>query len=1123
MLKRMRWLPALAVTATMLNVVPGHPAMADTPSSSGGKRYTVTLLTGDVATVETTDSGCPRVTVQPVERNAVIQQTCGPNGHVHVIPARVAAQVGSVLDPTLFDVTALIDDGYDDASTQELPVIVQPAANTRMTAIGDVRPLPSIGSVAGHIPKKNPAVARQATNSLLAGAKKVWLDRKVHANALTTTGLTTTGLTTTAASATAELDHNLSQIAAPQAWDDGYTGKGVKVAVLDTGADFTHPDLAGRVADKADFTVEGGDAVDHFGHGTHVASTIAGTGAASHGERRGVAPDAQLIIGKVLDDSGSGFDSQIIAGMEWATHRADVINMSLGGSEPSDGTDPLSLSVDALSKETGALFVIAAGNNGGPISSPGAAASALTVGAVDSDDHLADFSSRGPLTNTHAAKPELVAPGVDIVAARAAGTTLGPPMDDHYVFSSGTSMATPHVAGAAALLVQRHRDWKADRLKAALVGAADPLTSSDQYAVGAGRLNAARALSGPVSDQPTVNLGTFRYPQSGTSEAKLSWTGEPTPATLDLDLDVTVTDHAGTFAPRGTATLSESRLKLKRGVTAGATLRINRGALAERPGYYTAMVTTRTPDKKVVTSTPVAFYVEPPSYDLTITSVKMPPMSADAVDWLNITVINRDDPVVYADGVSPTPGESVTLRVPAGHYSVMGGYVAYDPRIDQDLAKERGVLVGDADVSITGDRTVQLDPAQAKRVTASVDGVATRISAVDVGTLHTSRNGLVWQFAVAGFGDGEVSVASMKQPSVGSLRAYAGFALESPQGTAQPYRYNLVHEYADGVPADPTYQVTKAEQAQLARIDERFNQMDVPGMVTQLIRTGYSMDGAYLTWDLSFDLPVARTDYLSPGVVWQDEGVYGGLPAQEGARSYQPGSRQTKIWARQPLHSDWYDDPVGAEYNLCATPPSRTSGNLHVDMVMLTDQHQRADCLQGGTVGVKRTLSLYRDGKLVDSQAASRADFTVPEQAADYRLAFDVETSLILPVSTKVSTSWTFRSAGPSGTKRVPLPLLSVDYALGLDAANHPTGDAATFAVRQATRLPAQPVTSFQVWTSTDDGATWTPAQVHSDHDGYRADLPQVTAGQFVSLRVKAAADGGSGIEQTIIRAYRAG
>ena len=124
--------------------------------------------------------------MRPADENAVIRQSCGPDGHLHVIPARVASQIGSVLDPDLFDVTALIADGYDDDELRELPLIVQPAtASARVAALGDVLPLPSIGAVAGRVPKKSPATAKLATNSLLAGAKKVWLDRKVRATALT--------------------------------------------------------------------------------------------------------------------------------------------------------------------------------------------------------------------------------------------------------------------------------------------------------------------------------------------------------------------------------------------------------------------------------------------------------------------------------------------------------------------------------------------------------------------------------------------------------------------------------------------------------------------------------------------------------------------------------------------------------------------------------------------------------------------------------------------------------------------------------------------------------------------------------------------------------------------------
>ncbi|MCX5065588.1 S8 family peptidase [Micromonospora lupini] len=1116
MLRKTRWLLAVAVTATALTAVPGGTATAGpsggalpgTPGTSASPTtHTVTLLTGDVVTVRSTGSGCPQATVRPVDANTVIRQTCGPDGHLHVLPARVESQIGSTLDPDLFDVTALIADGYDDETTANLPVIVQPAtASARVAALGDVRSLPSIGAVAGHVPKKSPASAKLATNSLLAGAKKVWLDRKVHATALT------------GADERGKLDRNLGQIAAPEAWKAGYTGTGVRVAVLDTGADFTHPDLAGRVVERADFTAEGGDAVDHNGHGTHVASTIAGTGAAAHGQRRGVAPDAKLVIGKVLDDHGSGADSGIIAGMEWAAARADVINMSLGGSEADDGSDPLSLAVDGLSKQTGVLFVIAAGNSGAQISSPGSAASALTVGAVDRDDKLADFSSRGPLVNSHAAKPELVAPGVDIVAARAAGTNLQDPIDRYYESLSGTSMATPHVAGAAALLVQRHPDWTGEKIKAALVGASDPLTGIDPYAVGAGRLNAARALGGPTSGQPVVNLGTFAYPQSGTSETKLSWTGGSTPATTVLDLDVSIVNHDGQPVPRGAASLSTTRVTLKRGATAGATLRINRAALANRPGLYLATVTART-GHTVVASTPVSFFVEQPSYDVTIHTKPMPGLRDGAETWINLMVTNLTDPLLYYGGAGGTPGDTFTLRVPAGRYSVLGASIAY--YVDSDVQETTLTAAGDLDVR--GARTVTLDPAQARPVTATVDGVPTKPTRVDVTTFQTAVNGLSWWHQISGFGvPTAVRSTAIPKPTIGSRRTWAAVNMDSPAGTAKPYRYNLVHEYADGVPADPSFRVTRAEQARLARLDERFHQTDSPEMSTQLVRLGSTPDGVPVTQTYEGPMPPNRTSYLSPEIVWADEGVYGGLPAMEAPRQYLPGSRQSTVWARQPLHSDWYDDPTGANWS-CATAPARTRGNLHVDMVSLTDQHQRADCLQGEAIGVKRTLSLYRNGTLVEERDGPAADFTVAQSMADYRLTLDVDTSLILPISTKVTTSWTFRSAGPDGTGSVPLPLLAVDYALPMDHDNHTVGGTAELAVRQAHGVRAQKVTSMQVWTSTDDGATWKAARVTGSGDGYRFELPKAASGQAVSLRVKAAANGGSGIDQTIIRAYHAG
>ena len=285
------------------------------------------------------------------------------------------------------------------------------------------------------------------------------------------------------------LDRNLIQVNAQAAWDAGATGQGAKLAVLDTGVDATHPDLAGRVAAAEDFT-GAVDPTDRLGHGTHVAGIAAGSGAAAAGERRGLAFDADLLVGKVCDDTGSCADSAIIAGMEWAAAQgAKVVNLSLGGPH-TDGLDPVEEALERLTADRGMLFV-AAGNGGprgslppesGTISSPAEAPSALAVGAVDAEEATAGFSSTGPAQGDLSLKPEITAPGVDIIAPRASGSELGEPVGENYMKLSGTSMAAPHVSGTAAALAQRFPDWSPAQVKAALVGTATP--SGDPRVVG---------------------------------------------------------------------------------------------------------------------------------------------------------------------------------------------------------------------------------------------------------------------------------------------------------------------------------------------------------------------------------------------------------------------------------------------------------------------------------------------------------------------------------------------------------------------------------------------------------------------------------------------------------------
>jgi subtilisin family serine protease len=209
----------------------------------------------------------------------------------------------------------------------------------------------------------------------------------------------------------------------------------------------------------------------------------------------GVAPKANLLEGKVLNRYGWGFSSWVIAGIEWAvTKRADIISMSLGG-WPTDGSDPLSLAVD-WAFDQGALVVVAAGNLGRyfNVTTPGAARKALTVGAVDDSDNIAWFSSRGP-TLDYRVKPEIVAPGVGICSSV-----------PYYVFGvyyscwSGTSMATPHVAGAAALVKQFARNYfgfdaPPEILKNWLLVEATDDLGYNIYEQGAGRLNIKKLIT----------------------------------------------------------------------------------------------------------------------------------------------------------------------------------------------------------------------------------------------------------------------------------------------------------------------------------------------------------------------------------------------------------------------------------------------------------------------------------------------------------------------------------------------------------------------------------------------------------------------------------------------------
>ncbi len=328
----------------------------------------------------------------------------------------------------------------------------------------------------------------------------------------------------------------------------GLDGSGVGVAVIDTGV-IDHLDFgSSKRSSILEIEIVGREpgAADYFGHGTHVAGILGGNGASSSDRSsfrtfRGVAPGARLISIRALGPDGTGFTSDIISGIEWAianqkSYNIRVLNLSLGHPiYESHKTDPLCLAVRAAT-DAGIVVVVAAGNDGavgsgfGTITSPANEPSAITVGAMDDfdtvttlDDVLEWYSSRGPTLVDHVAKPDLVAPGTWIVSVRSAGSYLDTNFHDftlrlseyksigrkgdgdgEYFTMSGTSMAAPMVAGAAALMFQREPELNPATVKARLMRSA----VKDErliFETGAGYLDVQAALKETATAQSALS------------------------------------------------------------------------------------------------------------------------------------------------------------------------------------------------------------------------------------------------------------------------------------------------------------------------------------------------------------------------------------------------------------------------------------------------------------------------------------------------------------------------------------------------------------------------------------------------------------------------------------------
>ncbi|TDV55434.1 S8 family serine peptidase [Actinophytocola oryzae] len=1020
----------------------------------------ITLLTGDRVVV---DNGRARQVIPGRGRDGMAFSVHRTADHLYVIPADALRAVASgQVDRRLFDIRTLTDFGY--AGRDTVPLIVTGSGATRVAAEG--RTLSSIDGVAYDAAKGD----AWRTLTTTRGVSRIWLDGKRKA----------------------VLDHSVPQIGAPAAWAAGYTGAGVKVAVIDTGVDQTHPDLANQQLAEANFSGTP-DNADHYGHGTHVASIVAGTGAKSGGRYRGVADGAGILDAKVLDDNGSGQDSWIIAGMEWAVEQgADIANLSLGGTDTPE-IDPLEEAVNELSASSGTLFVVAAGNSfgDGTIGSPGSADAALTVGAVDREDELADFSSRGPRVGDGAIKPDVTAPGVDIVAALHSDGTVGEPVEPGYTALSGTSMATPHVAGAAALLAQQHPDYTGQQLKELLSASASPHADLTAFQQGAGRIDVARAITQTVTTDPAnVSIGKVEWPHDDDVPVTRSVT-----YTNDGDAAVTLALSLDTTAPQGMFSLGADEVTVPAGGTAEVQVTADAGA-GEADGYFSAAVVATEGDS--VTRTPVALDREVESYDLTIDSIDATGAPASGYNMLVVGLDNSTFQAPYdEDG-------SVTLRLPKGQYLI-------DDIVSTAGGEDRSygllvqpVLVLDEDTAVT------FDARTAKPVRVTPPAEAT-LSIADLGySMVTDIGSMSSAFLTDDLG--LVNTAHVGAPVPGT--AFTGKVNTQWTGADGSF-YGLAWFPHGTMPTGFSKVVTDAE---LATVTSELG-ATTPDRTGGKVSFPFPAEGDGFVFGVAEEvtLPGKRVEHLTTdGVRWQ-----GQLTQNDGEKveaqltspfeSYQAGVSYVRPFNHAVFGPTMTDDgfPGGWVY--------RVGDQLVVSPALYGDKAGNA----GQSVLSSAKFELYRDGQPIASGDQAGGSAEVPKQDGEYRaVVTTTRPREVFGLSTGVTVAWTFHSSYVDDETVVPLPVSAIRFTPDLDAANSAQAGVRflvpVWLQHNGTGAVDRPRT-LSVEASYDEGATWQEVETPMN---MVAQLDHPADAASVSLRATATDAAGNSVTQTVIRAY---
>lgn len=1101
---------ALALAAGLTTPVAAAPRTGSSDVGAGqqpaGQGFTrLTLVTGDQVTVDS--EGRPVGFAPAKGREKIPVSVRRDEGGSSLVPldARHLIESGR-LDPRLFNLTELSRPEYRRARGDQLKLIVRydgaaPAARAALRSAGGPRVDRTYGLLNAEAVTATPASAaalwagltgRQGGAARLAapsGIAAVWLD----------------GVRT------ASLDRSTRQIGADKAWAAGYDGTGVKIAILDTGIDTSHPDLAGRVVAAADFS-ESGSTADRYGHGTHVASIAAGTGAKSGGKYKGVAPGAKLLNGKVLGDEGYGSDSGILAGIEWAVAKgAHVINLSLGGPDAPE-IDPIEAAVNQLSADKGVLFAVAAGNDGklgpGTIDSPGSADAALTVGAVDKADGLADFSGIGPRAGDGAVKPDVTAPGVGITAAAAVGSAIERNVGQNpagYLSLSGTSMAAPHAAGAAALLKQQHPKWTGAQIKGVLTGSTRP-GPYNAFQQGSGRISVAQALGQSVVAEPlALAFATQQWPHEDDAPVtrKVTYRNLGT-APVTLNLSVTATGPDGKPAPAGFLSFARPRVTVPAGKTASVDLTLNTRLGGSVNGRYTAHAVASAAGQSVRTAIVADREVE--TYALTVRHIgrdgKRPAGYFSGLQGVSGLAGGKSFGIHEGSG-------SQTIRVPKGSY-MLDSHLWVDPQNGEEGLD----WISQPRLDITRATTVTVDARTTKPVDITVpsdtpvDGFTTPSYELRVGKagytfgwwLHSAV-----PLRTRGQGPGPAAGTSLTQRW-------------DKHAVSETEEYHTTLGGPVRTPATGYTRHLKASDLATVTVDHGSSAPGKEGVVRAVGRLPGN-DGPSSMW-APRPLPTTVTLHLSSvdGVKWALSASQSGLD-EKGNQVAETSYAVERAYAGGRTHRE--------RFNTAAAGP-------RVDTAAGLGLYRKGDRIWGtlplladgaGHVGTgfhaKGKTVLYRDGVVVGNQAAELRDakpFAVASGEASYKLvASSTQSETVSRTSSKVTATWWFRSGTTATGTATQLPASVVRFAppVRLDGtvnAGHP------LRVPVTVQGPAagKGLKSLTVSVSYDDGYTWQTLPVQDGAVTTQTPPP----GGHASLRGTVVDTAGNKSEVTVLRAY---